>query len=318
MTIVHRWCEALAPAKVNPWLHVGARRADGYHEVDLGMLALELGDRVRARLSAVRRTSSAGRVELAVGGPAASADVPRDGSNLAARAALAVLGQAEPGASLELVLYKEVPSQAGLGGGSSDAAAAALAAWAALGEPCPRGRLVELVAALSSDAAFFLAAADSGFARCTGRGELVAPLDSDGAERWTLAVIAPAVPSSTAAVYARFRNSLSRPARIHRVLPAFFDGTEPEVRGALANDLEHAAQAAVPELARWRALLDAMGAGHWRLCGSGSAFFGIYAEADEARGDLLRAEERAGAAGLALRARWLTRPARRGARLLPT
>jgi 4-diphosphocytidyl-2-C-methyl-D-erythritol kinase len=229
------------------------------------------------------------------------------------------LGARDTGLELELV--KSIPSQAGLGGGSSDAAAAALAAWAALGEPCPRARLVEITGALGSDVAFFLEASETGYARCTGRGERVESLPSTGAARWTVALVVPAVASPTGEVYARFADEgrgappLSPRAPAPSVVATFFDGEESEVRAALANDLERAAEAAQPELARWRTLLDAVGAGHWRMCGSGSAFFGLYAGADEARADLARVEERAGAAGLTLRGSWATRPAGRGARL---
>ena len=113
----------LAPAKINPWLAVGARRPDGYHEVDTCLCALELCDRL-----VIERTTT-GRLELELSGPAATPDVPANRENLALRAlerALALVRAREAVGERDgvaLQLEKHVPSRAGLGGGSSDAAA---------------------------------------------------------------------------------------------------------------------------------------------------------------------------------------------------
>src|SRR4030095_2897871 len=113
---------ARAPAKLNLELAVLGKRPDGYHEVDTLLLALDLADELE-----LVRTSAAGvRVELA--GPFASADIPADGSNLAARAAQQVLDLAGGQGGIALRLTKNIPSGSGLGGGSADAAAAWIAA----------------------------------------------------------------------------------------------------------------------------------------------------------------------------------------------
>jgi 4-diphosphocytidyl-2-C-methyl-D-erythritol kinase len=122
----------LAPAKLNLFLEVLARRPDGFHEVDTLLVALDRGDALRARLGA--QPAGGGQVALRLGGPAATPDVPSDRTNLAVRAAEGVLALASgPPRSLWLELEKRVPSQAGLGGGSSDAVAAALASAELLG-----------------------------------------------------------------------------------------------------------------------------------------------------------------------------------------
>src|SRR5262249_55538003 len=116
MSIAGRTVRVLAPAKVNPWLEVLGRRSDGYHELDTVMVALDLADVVEAR--AVDRPG----IRIAVDGPFASADVPRDATNLAAAAAQRVLSAAldacaiDRGVGLEFGLTKNVPSRAGLGG----------------------------------------------------------------------------------------------------------------------------------------------------------------------------------------------------------
>ena len=257
-----------APAKVNLSLHVLGRRPDGYHAVRTTLLAVDLADRLELRARA-----GSGRVSLEVSG---DPSVPADGTNLAARAAAAVLVRAgSPEVDLELLLAKAIPAAAGLGGGSSDAAAAALGAARALGLAHPD--LGALLAELGSDCPFF-ASAPSGFARCTGRGELVEPLGAP--PPFSLLLVTPALAAPTARVYAAWR-------------PADAGGDAgsddwtglrmDEARALLVNDLEPAALRAVPGLASWRALLDGRGLGHARLAGSGSSFFALFAELDEAR-----------------------------------
>jgi 4-diphosphocytidyl-2-C-methyl-D-erythritol kinase len=310
------WVRALAPCKVNPWLFVRQKRPDGYHEVDLGFLALDLCDRI-----AVRAVPGGDGVRgIEVGGPEAGPDVPRDATNLAWRAAAAVLALArgagavrEP-LALELRLEKHVPSGAGLGGGSSDAAAAALATAAALEFEPERERWLALLAALGSDCAFFSAAAGTGFARGLGRGEEIQVLP--GIDRnWHVALVVPASRASTAAVYAHFPSSLRSGAAAPTVPLDLFDRPLADARAALENELEDAAQRAVPELRSWRMLLDASGAGHFRLSGSGSGFFGLFRDPGPLRACLEEVRRNARSEGLLLRCSLATRPFGGGARL---
>ncbi len=311
-----RWVRALAPAKVNPWLEVLARRADGYHELDTALLALELADRV-----AVRARAEPG-VALRVFGEHATADVPADERNLAWRAAAAVLDAARAADAeraprgLELELEKRVPSCAGLGGGSSDAAAACLAAEVAVGRALGTQARSALLAALGSDCAFFAEAAATGFARCTGRGERVRPLSAPS-RAWTILVLVPDVGASTGAVYRALEFPLSAPERPHSFGDTLFEKTEAELRLGLFNRLESAAPTVVPALARWRDLLDRFEGVALRLSGSGSAFFGVFRDPDAARDVLEEATARAQGEGLGLRGAWLTRPAGHGARIEP-
>jgi len=292
-----------APAKVNLSLRVLGRRPDGYHEVRTTLLALDLCDRLE-----VGARPGSGRVVLAVRG---APDVPSDGTNLAARAAAAVLLRA--GADkidLELALAKEIPAAAGLGGGSSDAAAAALGAARALG--AERLDLPGLVAELGSDCPFFLAAAKTGLARCTGRGERVEPLGPP--PPWSVLLVAPALSAPTAAVYAAWRSADSAVARAE---PDDWSQLPPaEARTWLANDLEDAALRAVPGLRAWRALLDAHGLAHARLAGSGSSFFALCADHAEASGAAQVVAAAARRAGLPVRLCRAVRAAGHGAQLL--
>lgn len=305
-----------APAKVNLALEVLGRRADGFHEVDLVTLAVGLWDELEARPleRPSERPSERPGVALEVVGPAATEDVRADASNLVWRAAagvLELLGRAGEGRGVALRLEKHVPSGAGLGGGSSDAAAAVRATLRALGARIEPGRLRALLADLGSDCVFFLDGATTGLARCKGRGERVEPLPFDP-RPWHVALLAPDVHCSTARVYAAAGIPLSGagPAPSFRadLLEGLSRGAEQAVRSALSNRLEQAALHEVPELSRWRDLLDRSGASHFRLSGSGSTFFGMFRDPTLARGEVRRLAARAASEDLALRGAWVVQP----------
>jgi len=311
------WVSVRAPAKVNLFLEVLARRADGYHELDTLMLSVEPCDELR-----VRATES-GAIECRVTGPLASADVPTDERNLAVRAARLVLerarqhGTATVATGLELELTKKIPSQAGLGGASSDAASAFAAAEQALRCAVPDGEAQQLLASLGSDCAFFRTAATTGLARCTGRGERVAPWPSFDHE-FALLIVTPDVGASTPEVYRRLDDPLSwrdeRRILLSRCNSATSAAAAPILGLEPFNRLEAAAFAAVPRLALWRdALVECARTPFW-LSGSGSSFFALFdnpAAAHSARSALEPALERR-----ALRPRgvWVSQPVRRAER----
>jgi 4-diphosphocytidyl-2-C-methyl-D-erythritol kinase len=306
------WVRAFAPAKVNPFLEIVGVRSDGYHEVDTLMLALELGDELALRVT------DSGRIDLRLEGAFATSDVPSDARNLAVAAASEVLARASAarrGLGLEIVLDKRIPSQAGLGGGSSDAAAALLAAERALEYELDESEARALLARLGSDCVFFRAAAATGFAHCRGRGELVEPLDL-GTESPACVIVAPECGAPTAQIYA----ALARPLR-NGAPPRSLPTDSPALARLLTqsspfNRLEEAALATVPSLRAWRRLLDDLDLSHFRLAGSGSSFFGLFEQAQVARDAHARLVDSSRAAGLATRGTWLSAASGRGARLL--
>jgi 4-diphosphocytidyl-2-C-methyl-D-erythritol kinase len=207
-----------------------------------------------------------------------------------------------------------VPTRAGLGGASSDAAAALVGAGAVLGLALDPEWSHDALAGLGSDCAFFAEAAATGAAVCTGRGERVDPRPPVGP--WNVALLTPAAGVATAAAYGAAGIRLSPFAAGH-TFPSESLGTSAVLaRRRLHNQLEQAACDVEPEVGRWRRLLDDEGCDHWRLCGSGSSFFGLYDDADEARSSLDRIRRAAGSRSLALRGSWITRPARHGVRFL--
>jgi 4-diphosphocytidyl-2-C-methyl-D-erythritol kinase len=269
-----------APAKVNLWLRVLGRRTDGYHELETAMLALELGDELRGR------ATRSGGVELRVSGPAATPDIPSDERNLVWRVAdqglrrgraLGLLGS---DAGLELELEKSVPSRAGLGGGSSDAAAALRLLERAWDVDLSADWRRETLAAAGADCVFFHDVAGSGAATCRGAGERVAAVGGPPPAWWVL-VVTPEAECPTAEVFAAWR-ALERTQQALPVLSEeLLRGQVSSVRELLVNDLEEAALEVVPSLARWRELLDAEGLVHARLTGSGSSFFALFDSQEE-------------------------------------
>lgn len=299
---------ALAPAKLNLFLEITGRRADGYHTLDTWMLALALHDEVRVELRA-----EAG-VTLRVSGPHATADVPADERNLvwrAAQATLAALGETR-GVAIEL--EKHVPSQSGLGGASSDAAATVLAVEQACARSLADAERSALLRALGADCAFFVEAAATGWAQLAGRGDELVTCPRL-ARDWHVALFVPDVRCPTAEVYRAARIPLSGPAQPHRLPPAWFDAPVASARQLCFNRLEAAAIEVAPELARWRALFDGSDAAHVRLTGSGSAFYGLCTERAEAVELSARCTAAAKSRGLALRGQWVLAPAGHGARL---
>jgi 4-diphosphocytidyl-2-C-methyl-D-erythritol kinase len=279
-----------APAKINLGLRIRGRRADGYHELESVFLPLDLADEVRVEASAGEGVS------LALDGDAAG--VPGGDANLALRAARAFAEAAGLGEALAVRLRKRIPAAAGLGGGSSDAAAV-LRALAALrpGRVAPE-RLQALALGLGADVPFFL---DPRPAWVRGIGERIEPVA--GLPPLPLLLVNPGLPLPTAEVYRAF-DALAPaltpedPTPRMRALQALRESggdVRRVAREALAdlvwNDLEPAATRLCPPVARLRARLDGLGALAVGLSGSGPTLYGVFPD----RG---AADRAAGAAGL--------------------
>lgn len=279
----------LGHAKLNLSLAVLARRADGFHEIESLIVPVTLHDTLRVQVSEMPgirlRVRFGGRLAMAAGAVLAH-DVPTDASNLVVRAvqALAVeAGLAEspespcaPGLDIDLV--KRIPSGSGLGGGSSDAAAALVAAAQAWGIECPRDQLAAIGATIGSDVPVFFAA---GAAIVGGRGECVEP--AAGIPPLHAVIARPSVGLSTAAVYARCVPDASRRGEAGQLAAALAAG---RFRGAIEfmhNSLEQPAREMCPEVVRLLEDFSRAGAPHPLLTGSGSACFALMRSACEAR-----------------------------------
>lgn len=270
---------ALAPAKVNLTLRVTGRRADGYHLLDSLVVFAGVGDVVRA--------APAAALTLAVGGPAA-AGVPADGRNLVLRAAEALRAARGVRAGAALALDKRLPHGGGIGGGSSDAAAA-LGLLARLWDVPPLGEDEAL--ALGADVPVCRAAPAP--ARMTGIGEGVAPVPALPAA--ALVLVGPDAAVPTPAAFAARRGAFSGAAGPP---PAGLDaGGLARWAAAGGNDLTEAALAIAPAVGdALAALRRAPGLLHAAMSGSGAVCYGLAPD--------LPSAERAAAAVRAARPGW--------------
>lgn len=268
-----------APAKLNLSLAVLARRPDGFHEIESLMVPVTLHDTLHVtaddRPGIRLHVRHGGR--LARLGQRFAGDVPVDATNLVVRAAERLAREADIDAGLTIELVKQIPSGAGMGGGSSDAAAVLLAAADAWGLDWPVERLAEIGAELGSDVPWFFAA---GPATVTGRGERVEAVT--GIPPLPAVVVKPPVGLSTAAVYARCTPNPAGRGHAVRLAAALREGLR-EAMPLMHNDLEAPACELSGEVARLLADFRRAGAVHPLLTGSGSACFAITRTAAESR-----------------------------------
>lgn len=263
-----------APAKVNLGLHVLRRRADGYHDLATVFVPLSWSDHLAAEPAAA--------LGLACSDPA----LPTDAGNLVWRAAAALARHAGIAPAASLSLTKRVPYGAGLGSGSSDAAAA-LQLLADLWDlAVPGTEMQALALALGSDVPFFL---DPRPALGTGRGERLEPLRNANGSAWTcpfsLVVAVPPVQVSTAEAFAGI--APCERGRADLAAAVVSDDLERWDRD-LTNDFQPTVEARHPAIRAAREALRAHGAGFAALSGTGSAVVGAF-EDPAAAGSAARA-----------------------------
>ncbi|MBA4018543.1 MAG: 4-(cytidine 5'-diphospho)-2-C-methyl-D-erythritol kinase [Pirellula sp.] len=274
--------EVFAPAKLNLFLEVLGKRADGFHEIETVMTRVSLYDTLTLAddpggAFSLENDLSADSLPPAGHAAAAERTLPTGSANIVVRAleALREAAGVEHGARVRLV--KRIPMAAGMAGGSTDAAAALVAANIAWRLDWSRTRLAEIAATLGSDIPYFFT---PGPALCRGRGEQVEPLSGCGVLHF--AVIAPPEGLSTAAVYRACRPS-EKPRRAVELIQAWQSGNCDEVGRLFHNRLQDAAEGISPwinRLARELHQLDCLG---HRMSGSGTSYFALCRSATHAR-----------------------------------
>ncbi|HXN85347.1 MAG TPA: 4-(cytidine 5'-diphospho)-2-C-methyl-D-erythritol kinase [Candidatus Binataceae bacterium] len=259
-----------ACAKINLFLHVTGRRADGYHQLDSIFVPISISDRITIEI----RPASAAKVSL-------RCDLPSLGdpeSNLAMRAARAYLREFGISAQVTIDLRKVIPVGAGLGGGSSDAGSV-LRIMMAMLKPHPANdvstRLQKLAVGLGADVPFFL---DPRPARVTGIGEVIAPLNRFPTLHLVIAV--PEVEVPTASVFKALQRDHWSGAASDIDIDAILRGDIHDEH--LVNDLEAPAMALYPQIANLKKMLQECGATASSMSGSGGAVFGIFPDANAA------------------------------------
>ena len=258
-------------AKVNLRLDVLARRADGYHELRTIFQSISLHDTVYLERSRTRG------IELEIRGDSSlAAGATQD--NLVWRAADALRRHLKSAAGVRIRLEKRVPVGRGLGGGSSDAAAALAGLVRLTGQEIGMERLLEIGAGLGADVPFFLL---GGRALGTNRGDEIYPLPDN--KKQTLLVVSPReIAVSTREAYGWVDRTLTKNSHNSRLWSFCALCWSP--RGNhLSNDFEAVVFRRHPRLARIRRVLLQGGAAEAALAGSGSAVFGIFRNPAQAR-----------------------------------
>jgi 4-diphosphocytidyl-2-C-methyl-D-erythritol kinase len=297
-----RAARVAAQAKINLFLRVGPRRADGFHDVATMFQLVDLADDIIVRVDGAGRT-------LHVAGPR----IPEAGlgptdKNLAYRAAIAYAERASWPKGFSIELTKNIPAGGGLGGGSSDAGAVLRALDALNDRPIGQAALEQLAALLGSDVPFFVNGSARAFA--TGRGESLGGLDPLDARDVLLVVPAYGVATADAYRWLDQDRGASPGATVPVATPTpnqFSSAVKPAgmdewefVSRASHNDFEPVVERRHPDLRRFRELLSQNGARIARLSGSGSTVLGVFDTLPAIPGDF-------GAEAVVLRTRTSTR-----------
>ncbi len=253
-----------APAKLNLFLHVTGRRADGYHLLESVFVPVSLADTVELTATG---PDEAAEITLLDAPPGLTAE-----NELGCRAARALSNHAGIRVGARIRIVKRIPSGAGLGGGSSDAAAVLIGLNRLWGLGLSRSELAALALPLGADIPFFLG---EGPAFVAGIGERSRPVTVPARD---VVIAHPGVAAATKAVFASPRVVRDTPPVAHFGWPIDWGG----------NDLEAAAREIVPEIAALARAFEAVGLAP-RMSGSGSALFAFCANrarAGQAAGQL--------------------------------
>jgi len=248
-----------APAKINLFLHVTGVRADGMHELDTAFAYVDVWDELRIEPAETLRVTCS---QPGLNG--------RD--NLVFRVLQAFGEWVGAVPAMHVHIDKRLPAQAGLGGGSSDAASALLAACRLLGLSIDRERLVRFAAPFGADIPCFLFGRAS---RARGIGDVLEPYDAPLPQGHAL-IAWPGIGAATPRVFAQFD-------AMHDALTALqgVDTMRPDSRRVGINDLEASAVAVCPPIGRLLARLRAHARQAW-MCGSGSSCVALFDDAAQA------------------------------------
>ncbi|HEV3330325.1 MAG TPA: 4-(cytidine 5'-diphospho)-2-C-methyl-D-erythritol kinase [Bryobacteraceae bacterium] len=254
-----------ALAKINLDLRVLGKRPDGYHELRTIFQTISLADTIDLTFTRGPKTF------IEIEDPLQLVD------NLAVRAARLALETMGVRGRVDIRLAKRIPMGAGLGGGSSDAAAVLLALPVLAGRPLPFPELSRLAAELGSDVPFFLV---GGAAVGIGRGTELFPLPDTVARTGLLVV--PDLHVSTAEAYRRLSPRLTTESEQNKIFSFQSLASAGGVSEIGCNDFEAVVMEQYPRLARLKKRLERAGAAPALMSGSGSAIFGLFRTRDQA------------------------------------
>ncbi len=256
-----------APAKINLSLLIAGKRPDGFHELETVMAKIDLCDELLIQHG---RTNG---IELLCQGQHWAPEGPE---NLVYRAAEEMFKLCGRTHNLRLTLTKHIPAGSGLGGASSDAAAALMGLNDYLGLRLSHTQLANVAARLGSDIAFFL---NGPLALCTGRGEKISAIPTPFT--FVALLLLPDVNVSTKRVYASYRHDPQRFARLNRQIGACLEKNRVDLVAKMCvNMLSGSCFDLFKELGELKRAVESLGISPVCLSGSGSALFWIVEDRD--------------------------------------
>ena len=255
MTIEMQTMQVLAPAKINLSLKILGRRGDGFHEIETLIAPISLYDKID-----IEKQSR--WIDFSCDDPT----VPSGDENLVVRVAKAFFEKTRISSGVRIKLHKKIPHGAGLGGGSSDAAATLRALNQLFETKLSCEELAKLGSTIGSDVSFFLF---ESAAVCKGRGEIVSPTKLK--KKFSILLLKPAFSVLSAWAYSRWQDSKEIPGISYRTQN--FDGQD------FVNDLERPVFEKFVFLAQVKAwLLKQAEVGATLMSGSGSTVFAVLRE----------------------------------------
>jgi 4-diphosphocytidyl-2-C-methyl-D-erythritol kinase len=261
-----------APAKINLRLRVVGRRSDGYHLIDSIMVAVTLFDEVEIKKRKTKNSAvKAAQLRVTCDHP----QVPAGEKNLVYQAASLLLRETAVVEPVDIHIRKRIPLGAGLGGGSTDAAATLVGLNRLFRLRFSPSQLEKIASRLGADVPFFITARP---ARARGIGDRLTPLKN--VPRWWLVILYPGFAVSTAWVYGNVPQNLTKfhvDTRLYTLLTG-----APKFADLLVNDLEPVTVKRYRRIKVMKETLVKMGAAGASMTGSGSAVFGIFGSREKA------------------------------------
>ena len=257
-----------APAKINLTLLIAGKRPDGFHEIETLMAKVDFYDEL------LFEPTSGDRIELICKG---KFPVPQGPENLVYRACRELFKAADVTPSVKVTLTKNIHPGAGLGGGSSDAAAALMGLNKFAKLNLPDQTLHDIAASLGSDIPFFLGGP---LAFCTGRGEKIKKIQKKF--DFTVLLVLPDVSVATKGVYENYRHDNNTYKSLRKTINAHIEKKNVALDPIMcANMLESSCFELHHDLARLKSQLNDLDIGSVYLSGSGSAMFCMVMKAGE-------------------------------------
>ncbi|MBL0699483.1 MAG: 4-(cytidine 5'-diphospho)-2-C-methyl-D-erythritol kinase [Desulfosarcina sp.] len=257
--------KVLSPAKVNLFLHITGKRPDGFHDLVSLMCCINLYDTLYINLGAEK-----------TGITCTHPEVPLDKTNIALQAAIVFLKSIDIDETVGIHITKRIPVGAGLGGGSSNAAAVLRALNHYYDYPFSMGELISMGLSLGADVLFLIFRNP---AIVSGIGEKIESFS--GLSSRHLLLIYPGVSISTAGVFKKYDLRLTKIKK--KIKVSFLLKGKIGIESLLRNDLEEVAAAAYPEISDAKKALLSKGAQESLMTGSGSAVFGLFSDFSRAK-----------------------------------